>query len=87
MEEIRNYEKELAALKLKKQELMREQEALIQELLVQIQKSVAQKQTEKLTRLIESGVRLGIAISKPGYEGKWIDITEAAIKLAVETCR
>ena len=25
--------------------------------------------------------------SKPEHEGKWIDITEAAIKFAVETCR
>ena len=81
MEEIRNYEKELAALELKKQELMREQEALIQQLLVQIQKSVAQKRIEKLTRLIDSGVRLGMAISKPEHEGKWIDITDAAMKL------
>ena len=87
MDEIRNYEEELAALELKEQELKRERDELIQQLLVQIQKSVAQKQTEKLTRLIESGVRLGIAISKPGHEGKWIDITEAAIKFAVETCR
>ena len=81
MEMIRNYEAELAALELKKQELMREQEALVQQLLVQIQKSVAQKQTEKLTRLIDSGVRLGMAISKPEHEGKWIDITEEAVKL------
>ena len=87
MDEIRNYEEELAALELKEQELKRERDELIQQLLVQIQKSVAQKQTEKLTRLIESGVRLGIAISKPGHEGKWVDITEAAIKFAVETCR
>ena len=83
MDEIRNYEEELVALELKEQELKRERDELIQQLLVQIQKAVAQKQTEKLARLVESGVRLGIAISKPGKEVEWIDITEAAIKLAV----
>lgn len=81
MEIVRNYEAEIAALELQKQALMREQEMRIQQLLEQIQKADAQEQIEKLIQLINSGVRLGMAISKPEYEGKWIDITDAALKL------
>ena len=87
MEIIRNYEERIAALELQKQKLEKEREELLQQLVEQFQTVDAQKRTEKLARLVESGVRLGIAISKPGHEGKWIDITEAAIKFAVETCR
>ena len=44
----------------------------------------SKSRVERLTRIFNEGIRLGIAISKPGHEGKWIDITESAIKLVAD---
>lgn len=81
MEITRNYEERIAALELQKQKLEKEREELLQQLVKHFQVVDAQKRIEKLQQLINSGIRLGMAISKSEHEGKWIDITEEAIKL------
>jgi hypothetical protein len=81
MEIIRNYEERIAALELQKQKLEKEREELLQQLVEQFQAVDAQKRTAKFMKLVNGGIRLGMTISKPGHEGKWIDITESAVKL------
>ena len=81
MEIIRNYEEEIASLKLQKQKLEKEREELLQQLVEQFQTVDAQKRTEKFMKLVNSGIRLGMSISRPEHEGKWFDITDEAIKL------
>lgn len=81
MEIIRNYEERIATLKLQKQKLEKEREELLQQLVEQFQTVDAQKRTEKFMKLVNGGIRFGMAISKPEHEGKWIDITEEAVKL------
>ena len=81
MEIISNLSEEIVAIKLQKQKLEKEREELLQQLVEQFQTVDAQKRTEKFMKLVNGGIRFGMAISKPEHEGKWIDITEEAIKL------
>lgn len=81
MEITRNYEERIAAIELQKQKSEKEREELLQQLVEQFQTVDAQKRTEKFMKLVNGGMRLGMAISKPEHEGKWFDITDEAIKL------
>ena len=81
MEIIRRLLEENVSLKLQKQKLEKEREELLQQLVDQFQTVDAQKRTEKFMKLVNGGIRFGMAISKPEHEGKWIDITEEAVKL------
>ena len=47
----------------------------------QFQTVDAQKRIENFMKIVNSGIRLGMSISRPEHEGKWFDITDEAIKL------
>ena len=81
MEITRNYEERIAALEMQKQKLEKEREELLQQLVEQFQTVDAQKRIENFMKIVNSGIRLGMSISRPEHEGKWFDITDEAIKL------
>lgn len=74
------FSEKTALLERDKRELEREREALIQKLAM-LQRAEAQRRVEMLAKIVDDGVRLGMAIEKPGHEGKWIDVTDAVIGL------
>ena len=81
MEIIRNYEERIAALELQKQKLEKERDELLQQLVEQFQAVDAQKRIENFMKIVNSGIRFGMSISRPEHEDKWFDITEEAVKL------
>lgn len=80
---ISKLEEEIVAANKKKYEMERERNEIIRQLEL-LRQAEAQQRAAMLARIVEDGVRLGMSISKPGFERKWIDITESAIKLIVD---
>lgn len=83
---ISKYKEEMVALENKKEEIVQVRNEIARQLEL-IQRAEVQKRAEMLSRIVEDGVRLGMSISKPGYEKQWIDITESAIKLILDLQR
>lgn len=79
----KTFSEKMASLEREKRELEQERKALIHQLAM-LQQAEAQRRVEMLAKIVEDGVRLGMAIEKPGHKGKWIDVTEAAMKLIVD---
>jgi hypothetical protein len=80
---IRRYKEEMAALEKKKDEIVQMRNEIARQMEL-MQQAEVQKRAEMLVRIVEDGVRLGMSISKPGYERQWVDITESAIKLILD---
>ena len=80
---IEKLENEIVAANKKKHEMEQERNEIIRQLELLRQAEVQQRAT-MLARIVEDGVRLGMSISKPGYECQWVDITESAIKLIID---
>ena len=80
---IRKYKEEMAALEKKKDEIVQMRNEIARQMEL-MQQAEVQKRAEMLVRIVEDGVRLGMSISKPGYERQWVDITESAIKLILD---
>jgi HSP20 family molecular chaperone IbpA len=83
---IRRYKEEMAALEKKKDEIVQMRNEIARQMEL-MQQAEVQKRAEMLVRIVEDGVRLGMSISKPGYEKQWVDITESAIKLILDLQR
>lgn len=83
---IRRYKEEMAALEKKKDEIVQMRNEIVRQMEL-MQQAEVQKRAEMLVRIVEDGVRLGMSISKPGYEKQWVDITESAIKLILDLQR
>lgn len=83
---INKYKEEMVALENMKQKMEQERNEILRQL-EYLQQMEAHKRVEMLTRIVGDGVRLGMSISKPGYEGQWVDITENAIKLFLDLQR
>lgn len=80
---IEKLENEIVAANKKKHEMEQERNEIIRQLEL-LRQAEAQQRATMLARIVEDGVRLGMSISKPGYEGQWVDITESAIKLITD---
>ena len=80
---ICRYKEEMAALEKKKDEIVQMRNEIARQMEL-MQQAEVQKRAEMLVRIVEDGVRLGMSISKPGYERQWVDITESAIKLILD---
>ena len=83
---IRRYKEEMAALEKKKDEIVQMRNEIVRQMEL-MQQTEVQKRAEMFVRIVEDGVRLGMPISKPGYERQWVDITESAIKLILDLQR
>ncbi len=80
---ICRYKEEMAALEKKKDEIVQMRNEIVRQMEL-MQQTEVQKRAEMFVRIVEDGVRLGMSISKPGYERQWVDITESAIKLILD---
>lgn len=83
---INKYKEEIVALEKKRDEIVQMRNEIARQMEL-MQQAESQKRVEMLVRIVEDGVRLGMSISKSGYERQWVDITESVIKLILDLQR